>query len=59
MWKKGEQITDLFTKVLNENSVEYLCNKLGIINTYSPTWEGVLWYISLEVITLKVVSLEN
>lgn len=31
-----EQLVDLSTKTLNENRVEYHCNKLGMINIYAP-----------------------
>src|SRR5262249_43169856 len=34
--KTGEQFGDLFTKALNGPRVEYLCNKLGMINIYAP-----------------------
>jgi len=35
--KTGEQLGDIFTKALNGTRVGYLCNKLGMINIYSPT----------------------
>jgi len=35
--KTGEQLGDIFTKALNGTRVEYLCNKLGMINIYAPT----------------------
>ena len=35
--KAGEQLGDIFTKALNEDRVNYLCNKLGMINIYAPT----------------------
>ncbi|CAH9055335.1 unnamed protein product [Cuscuta epithymum] len=35
--KTGEQLGDLFTKALNGIRVDYLCNKLGMINIYAPT----------------------
>jgi len=35
--KTGEQLGDIFTKALNGVRVDYLCNKLGIINIYAPT----------------------
>ena len=35
--KSGEQLSDTFTKALNEDRVSYLCNKLGMINIYTPT----------------------
>lgn len=38
-----EQLRDIFTKALNGNRVDYLCNKLGVINICEPTfWVGVL-----------------
>ena len=33
----GEQLDDIFTKALSGDQVSYLCNKLGMINIYSPT----------------------
>ena len=35
--KTGEQLGDIFTKVLSGDRVSYLCNKLGMINIYAPT----------------------
>ena len=35
--KTGEQLGDIFTKALNGDRVSYLCNKLGMINFYTPT----------------------
>ena len=35
--KVGEQMGDIFTKVLSGDRVSYLCNKLGMINIYVPT----------------------
>ena len=32
-----DQLSDVFTKALNGNRIEYLCNKLGMINIYAPT----------------------
>ena len=40
--KIGEQLGDIFTNALNGVQVDYLCNKLGMINIYAPTWGGVL-----------------
>ena len=34
--KTEEQLGDIFTKALNGVRVDYLCNKLGIINIYTP-----------------------
>ena len=34
--KTDEQLGDIFTKVLNGSRIDYLCNKLGIINIYAP-----------------------
>ena len=35
--KTGEQLSDIFTKALSEDRVNYLCNKLGMINIHAPT----------------------
>ena len=35
--KTGEQLGDIFTKPLSGDRVNYLCNKLGMINIYAPT----------------------
>lgn len=35
--KTREQLVDLVTKVVNGTQVDYLCNKLGMINMYAPT----------------------
>ena len=35
--KTGEQLGDIFTKALNGIRIDYLCNKLGMINIYAPT----------------------
>ena len=35
--KIGEQLGDIFTKPLNGDRVSCLCNKLGMINIYTPT----------------------
>lgn len=35
--KTREQLGDIFTKTLNGARVNYICNKLGIINIYTPT----------------------
>ena len=35
--KTGEQLADLLTKALHGARVDYLCNKLGMINIYAPT----------------------
>ena len=34
--KTGEQLGDIFTKALNGIWIDYLCNKLGMINIYAP-----------------------
>ena len=34
---KREKLGDIFTKTLNETCIDYLCNKLGMINIYAPT----------------------
>ena len=40
--KTWEQLARLFTKALNGTWVDYLCNKLGMINIYAPAWGGTL-----------------
>ena len=35
--KTREQLGDIFTKALSGDRVSYLCNKLGMINIYTPT----------------------
>ena len=35
--KTGEQFRAFFTKPLSGDRVNYLCNKLGMINIYAPT----------------------
>ena len=35
--KTGEQLRDIFTKPLSGDRVNYLYNKLGMINIYAPT----------------------
>ena len=35
--KTGDQLGDIFTKALNGVRVDYICNKLGMINIYAPT----------------------
>ena len=35
--KTEEQLGDIFTKTLSGNRVSYLCNKLDMINIYTPT----------------------
>ncbi|CAN4090574.1 unnamed protein product [Withania somnifera] len=35
--KTGERLGDIFTKALNGVRIDYLCNKLGMINIYAPT----------------------
>ena len=34
--KTREQLGGIFTKALSGNQVNYLCNKLGMINIYAP-----------------------
>ena len=34
--KIGEQLGDIFTNALNGIQIDYLCNKLGMINIYAP-----------------------
>ncbi|KAK2966742.1 hypothetical protein RJ640_001066 [Escallonia rubra] len=34
--KAGEQVKDILTKSFNGTQVEYLCNKLGMINIHAP-----------------------
>ena len=36
------RLGDIFTKALFQKSWSTLCNKLGIIHIYVPTWGGVL-----------------
>ena len=40
--KAEEQLDDIFTKVLSGDRVNYLCNKLDMINIYAPTLGRVL-----------------
>ena len=40
--KTGEQLGDIFTKPLSGDLVNYLCNKLSMINVYALTRGGVL-----------------
>ena len=35
--RTGEQLGDIFTKALNGVRVDYICNKLDMINIYTPT----------------------
>lgn len=35
--KIGKQLGDIFTKTLNGVRVNYVCNKLGMINIYAPS----------------------
>ena len=35
--KIGEQFGDILTKTISGDWVGYLCNKLGMINIYTPT----------------------
>ena len=35
--KTGEQLGDIFAKALSGDRVSYLCNKLGMVNIYTPT----------------------
>lgn len=35
--KTGELLTNLFTKALNGTRVDYLCNKLSMMDLYAPT----------------------
>ena len=35
--KTGKQLGDIFTKALSGDRVSHLCNKLGMIDTYTPT----------------------
>ena len=34
--KIGEQLGDIFIKPFSGDRVDYLCNKLGMINIYAP-----------------------
>ena len=40
--KTGEQLDDIFTNALSGNRVSYLCNKLDMVNIYTPTSGGML-----------------
>ena len=40
--KIGEQLDDIFAKALSEDRVNYLCNRLDMINIYAPVGGGVL-----------------
>lgn len=40
--KTGDQLEDIFIKVLNGARVGYLCNKLGMIDTCAPGWGRVI-----------------
>jgi hypothetical protein len=33
----GSQLTDIFIKALPKNAIDSICNKLGVIDIYSPT----------------------
>ena len=35
--KTRKQLSDIFTKTLRGDRINYLCNKLGMINIYVPT----------------------
>ncbi|GAV73800.1 hypothetical protein CFOL_v3_17283 [Cephalotus follicularis] len=35
--KTGEQLADIFTNSLRNERIQYLCNKLGMIDIYAPT----------------------
>ena len=35
--RSSDQLADLLTKALNGTRVDYLCNKLGLVNIYAPT----------------------
>ena len=35
--RSSDQLGDLLTKALDGNRVNYLCNKLGMIDIYAPT----------------------
>ena len=39
--KTREQFGDIFKKAQSRDRVSYLCNKLGMINIYTPTSWGV------------------
>ena len=38
----GSPLADVFPKALPGSRVSSICNKLGMINIYAPTWGGVL-----------------
>ncbi|KAL3512083.1 hypothetical protein ACH5RR_024800 [Cinchona calisaya] len=35
--KTGEQLADFFTKALSGPRIDYICNKMGMINIYAPS----------------------
>lgn len=43
--KIREQLGDIFTKALNGVRVDYLCNKLGMINIYASAWVELLYIV--------------
>jgi len=43
----GEQLGDIIIKALFRKHFSTLCNKLGIIDIYAPTWRGVLEYVKV------------
>jgi len=38
----NDQLTDIFTKSLRGSRIDYICNKLGTYNLYTPARGGVL-----------------
>ena len=51
--KTKEQLCDIFTNAQSGDRFSYLCNKLGMINIYAPTWGSVIAYIYF---TYRVVT---
>lgn len=42
LYTPSEQLVDIFTKGLGIIVFESLCNKLGMLDIYAPTWGNVL-----------------
>ena len=39
-----DQLADILTKAISEMTFSDAIDKMGMINIYAPTWEGVLKY---------------
>ena len=48
-----DNLADILTKGLNSNNFEKIVSKLGMENTYSPAWGGVLEFVLLAVLFLS------